>query len=586
MLSSYSGAVRDHSESLRTEIDSARFVMSLGKVYLVGAGPGHPELLTIKAARLLESCDVVVYDRLIQEEVLAYVKPSAERLYMGKAVGRHESRQRDICELLARKAGEGRMVVRLKGGDPFLFGRGGEEAEFLAGHGIPFEVIPGVSSALAAPLSAGIAVTHRDTASTVAIVTGHEASREESRMNWSALAGIDTVVFLMAVHSVDPIARELMAHGRDPSTPAAMIQMAYWHGEKVVTGTLATIGDAVERAGINPPATLVVGDAVRLREKLRQSQRDLCRRPDDAAPFQPAPAPDQLLRLAAAGIGSQVLLFALVANLFAHLEEWRTARDMARLLGMNSHGAGGNTGVPGFTGAGGVRAGRVPQPGTGFPLPAGGFAGDAAPRTPGHGRARGACHVHRPLRAGWARHRGARRIPPHAKRSLRVPGPLCRSARAGPAGTAGHRTDADRRLGRRRLPRAGGRALAGTAARSPQPVCAGLDRRPRGGLAAKWHPLRRDLLSGLLASCDATSSAGSRRRGHLLAAADAGAARSFFGSAHSAPRYAGRAQAPAPCSTAAVATGQTARLRDGVGRESRAEDLHEELRARPGMHLS
>ncbi len=312
--------------------------MSRGKVYLVGAGPGHPELLTVKAARLLESCDVVVYDRLIQEEVLAYSRPSAERIYMGKAVGRHESRQRDICDLLARKAGEGKTVVRLKGGDPFLFGRGGEEAEYLAVHGIPFEVIPGVSSALAAPLSAGIAVTHRDAASTVAIVTGHEASREESRMNWSALAGIDTVVFLMAVHSVGPIARELMAHGRDPATPAAMIQMAYWHGEKVVTGTLASIGADVESAGINPPATLVVGDAVRLRDKLRQSQRDLCRRPDDAAPFQPAPAPDQLLRLASAGIGSQVLLFALTAKLFAHLEEWRTARDLARLLGMNSHG--------------------------------------------------------------------------------------------------------------------------------------------------------------------------------------------------------------------------------------------------------
>ena len=312
--------------------------MVSGKVYLVGAGPGHPELLTVKAARLLESCDVVVYDRLIQEEVLAYARPSAERIYMGKAVGRHESRQEEIFHLLARKAGEGKTVVRLKGGDPFLFGRGGEEAEFLADHGVPFEVIPGVSSALAAPLSAGIAVTHRDSASTLAIVTGHEANREESRMNWSALAGIDTVVFLMAVHSVGRIANELMVHGRDPETPAAMIQMAYWHGEKVVSGTLASIGGDVERAGINPPATLVVGDAVLLRQKLLQSHRDLQRRADDAAHFQPAPAPDQLLRLASAGIGSQVLLFALAANLFAHLEEWRTARDLARLLGMNSHG--------------------------------------------------------------------------------------------------------------------------------------------------------------------------------------------------------------------------------------------------------
>ena len=312
--------------------------MAPGKVYLVGAGPGHPELLTVKAARLLASSDVIVYDRLIQEEVLALAKPSADRIYMGKTVGLHDSRQAEIHELLVRKAREGKTVVRLKGGDPFLFGRGGEEAEYLAEHGIPFEVIPGVSSALAAPLSAGIALTHRDAASAVAIVTGHEANREESRMNWSALAGIDTVVFLMAVHSVDRIARELMVHGRDPQTPAAIVQMAFWHGEKVVTGTLESIAGDVEKAGISPPATLVVGEVVRLHEKLDQAQRDLRRRPDAASHFDPAPAPGQLLRMAAAGIGSQVLLFAMTADLFGRLEQWRTAQDLARLLGMNTTG--------------------------------------------------------------------------------------------------------------------------------------------------------------------------------------------------------------------------------------------------------
>ncbi len=311
--------------------------MAPGKVYLVGAGPGHPELLTVKAARLLEVCDVIIYDRLIQEEILALSKPSAERIYMGKKVGVHESRQPEIHELLARKALEGKTVVRLKGGDPFLFGRGGEEAEFLAEHGIPFEVIPGVSSALAAPLSAGIALTHRDAASSVAIVTGHEANREESRMNWSALAGIDTLVFLMAVHNVDRIASELVAHGRAPETPAAMIQMAFWHGETVVTGTLQSIAAEAERAGINPPATLVIGEAVKLREKLQHSHRDLCRRPDGDSSFVPAPAPDQLLRLATAGMGSQVLLFALASGLFDHLEQWRTAQELARLMGLNRH---------------------------------------------------------------------------------------------------------------------------------------------------------------------------------------------------------------------------------------------------------
>ena len=308
-----------------------------GKVYLVGAGPGHPELLTVKAARLIETSDVIVYDRLVQEEVLALAKSSSERIYMGATVGLHSSRQSEIHELLVQKAREGKTVVRLKGGDPFLFGRGGEEAEYLAEKGIPFEVIPGVSSALAAPLSAGIAVTHRDAASSLAIVTGHEANRPESRMNWSALAGIDTVVFLMAVHSVDHIARELMAHGRAPETPAAMIQMAFWHGEQVVTGTLASIAEDIARAGISPPATFVVGEVVKLHDKLSQS-RDLRRRYDPAPHFDPSPPPDQLLRIAAAGTGSQVLLFALATDLFAHLEQWRTAQDLARRLGLNTMG--------------------------------------------------------------------------------------------------------------------------------------------------------------------------------------------------------------------------------------------------------
>jgi len=309
-----------------------------GKVYLVGAGPGHPELLTVKAVKLLEASDVIIYDRLIQEEILALAKPSAERIYMGKSVGIHASRQEEIFEVLVRKAREGKTVVRLKGGDPFLFGRGGEEAEFLAEHGVPFEVVPGVSSALAAPASAGIAVTHRESASAVAIVTGHEADRDQSRLNWSALAGIDTLVFLMAVRTVERVARELTGHGRDPETPAAMIQMAFWHGEKVVTGTLATIAAEVERAGIEPPATLVIGEAVRLREKLKDSQRDLRRRPDGAAHFAPAPVPDQLLRVATAGMGSQVLRFALAASLFDRLEHWRTAAELARALGLNRSG--------------------------------------------------------------------------------------------------------------------------------------------------------------------------------------------------------------------------------------------------------
>jgi uroporphyrin-III C-methyltransferase len=304
-----------------------------GKVYLVGAGPGHPELLTIKAAELIKSGDVIIYDRLIQEEVLALARPSAERIYMGKPVGKHESRQDEVNELLVRKAREGKSVIRLKGGDPFLFGRGGEEAEYLAGQGIPFEVIPGVCSALSAPLSAGISVTHRDAASSVAIVTGHNADGTESRIDWCALAKLDTLVFLMGVHNVDKIAGRLIAAGRTADTPAAMIQMAFWHDESVVTGSLATIGEECRRAGIKAPATLVVGEVVRLREKLKSSQRDLSR--SRASSTVLGPAPDELFHLATAGFGAQVLGWALENELFDALEDPKPVCDIAHDLSLD-----------------------------------------------------------------------------------------------------------------------------------------------------------------------------------------------------------------------------------------------------------
>ncbi len=243
--------------------------MSAGKVYLVGAGPGHRDLLTLRAVAVLKKAEVVVYDRLIQEEVLEFCPASADRIYMGQPVGKHESRQDEVHALLLAKAREGRLVVRLKGGDPFLFGRGGEEVEFLAEHGVPFEVIPGVSSALAAPLAACISVTHRETASSVVIVTGHEAKKDPGRINWEALSKLDTLVFLMCVHNVRQISANLIKHGCHPATPAAMIQMAFWPGQRILTGTLANIADQVERAGIEPPATLVVGKVVGLRDKVR-----------------------------------------------------------------------------------------------------------------------------------------------------------------------------------------------------------------------------------------------------------------------------------------------------------------------------
>jgi uroporphyrin-III C-methyltransferase len=262
-----------------------------GKVYLVGAGPGHPDLLTIRAAELLKTAEVIVYDRLIQDEVLALAKPTAEKIFMGKPLGRHCSRQDEIHDLLVRKAREGKTVVRLKGGDPFLFGRGGEEAEYLAEHGIPFEVVPGVSSCLSAPLSAGIAVTHRDRASSVAIVTGHQASEHEDRVDWQALSKVDTLVVLMGIHNIEHITRKLMAAGLSPDTPAAIIQMAFWESECVVVSTLGAMAKDIRRAAIEPPATLVIGEAVRLREKLKHHQRHIGQHASRDSLIYPVPVP-------------------------------------------------------------------------------------------------------------------------------------------------------------------------------------------------------------------------------------------------------------------------------------------------------
>ena len=308
--------------------------MQPGKVYLVGAGPGHPELLTLKAAELIRSGDVIIYDRLIQEEVIALARPSAERIYMGKPVGKHDSRQDEVNELLVRKAREGKVVIRLKGGDPFLFGRGGEEAEYLAEHEVPFEVIPGVCSALSAPLSAGIAVTHRDAASSVAIVTGHNADGTEPRIDWNALAKLDTLVFLMGVHNLEKIAGHLIAAGRSPDTPAAMVQMAFWHDEVTVSATLATIAQECRRAAVKAPATLVVGEVVRLREKLKNSQRDLSRARASPSPL--GPLPDEVFRLATAGFSAQVLGWALENKVFDFLEEPKPVCDLAHALQLES----------------------------------------------------------------------------------------------------------------------------------------------------------------------------------------------------------------------------------------------------------
>ncbi|HOM73183.1 MAG TPA: uroporphyrinogen-III C-methyltransferase, partial [Armatimonadota bacterium] len=240
-------------------------------VYLIGAGPGEPKLLTIKGAEALARADVVVYDRLVHPAVLKLAKAGAEIIYVGKEASNHTMKQEDINRLLVEKAKEGKTVARLKGGDPFVFGRGGEEAEELAKEGIPFEIIPGISSAIAVPAYAGIPVTHRKLSSTLGIFTGHEdPAKGESSIKWDKIStGIDTLVFLMGVENLPNIVSQLVENGRPKETPVALIRWGTRVQQKTIVGTLETIVEQVEKAGFKSPAITIVGDIVGLRDNLR-----------------------------------------------------------------------------------------------------------------------------------------------------------------------------------------------------------------------------------------------------------------------------------------------------------------------------
>lgn len=239
-----------------------------GRVSLVGAGPGEPGLLTLKGKLCLEEADVVVYDYLVNESLLTNCRPEADRIHVGKPGSYQRLSQEEINRLLIERAREGKVVVRLKGGDPFIFSRGGEEAEALAEAGIHFEVVPGVTSAIAVPSYAGIPLTHRDLASTVAFVTGNEnLTKEASGIDWKAVAGMGTIVFLMGVSRLSLIVARLVEEGRDPETPVAVIQWGTLPRQKTVTGTLR---DIRERArGMRSPGIIVVGEVVRVRNRLR-----------------------------------------------------------------------------------------------------------------------------------------------------------------------------------------------------------------------------------------------------------------------------------------------------------------------------
>jgi uroporphyrinogen III methyltransferase/synthase len=237
-----------------------------GKVYLVGAGPGDPELITVKGLKLIQQADVIVYDFLIDQRLLSFARKGAELICAGKSSNRHTMKQEEINRLLAEKAKEHSVVVRLKNGDPYVFGRGAEEAASLAGQDIPFEVVSGVSSAVAVPASAGVPLTHRDYASSVAIITGHRRDDEEVK-----IADADTLVFLMPVANLQRIAKRLLEEGKSPETPCVLIEKGTLPGQKVVQGNLANIFNGSKAQDIKAPAVFVVGEVVNLRKSLLPS---------------------------------------------------------------------------------------------------------------------------------------------------------------------------------------------------------------------------------------------------------------------------------------------------------------------------
>lgn len=254
--------------ALQQALEGLADAVAQGEVYLVGGGPGDPDLLTFRALRLMQKADVVVYDALISASVLDLVRRDAERIYVGKERNNHTMPQEEINALLARLALQGKRVLRLKGGDPFIFGRGGEEIETLAEQGVPFQVVPGISAANGVSSYAGIPLTHRDYAQSVVFTTGH--LREGSLdLDWVALSRPrQTVVIYMGLGSLDEICRQLMAHGMAPGMPAAVVMNGTQTNQQVVTGTLRTLASQAAEAGIKSPGLIIIGEVVKLRSKL------------------------------------------------------------------------------------------------------------------------------------------------------------------------------------------------------------------------------------------------------------------------------------------------------------------------------
>lgn len=245
-------------------------IVNKGRVYLVGAGPGDPKLISVRGMEAIQKADVIVYDRLANPRLLKHRRPEAELIFVGKLPDKHILKQEEINQLLVDLALQGKVVTRLKGGDPSVFGRVGEEAELLADNDVIFDIIPGITSSIAVPAYAGIPVTHRDFTSSFAIITGHEyPNKTYSSLDWEHLAkAIGTMVFLMGVANLEQICRELIRCGKPPEMPVALVRWGTWADQETITGTLADITEKVREANFKSPAVIIVGEVVKLREKL------------------------------------------------------------------------------------------------------------------------------------------------------------------------------------------------------------------------------------------------------------------------------------------------------------------------------
>ncbi len=250
--------------------------MTVGKAYLVGAGAGHPDLITVKGLRLVQSADIILYDRLVPRELLDDARPDAELVFVGKRPGHHPKPQREINRLLIEQVALGKQVVRLKGGDPFVFGRGGEEAIALRAADLPFEIVPGISSSIAAPAYAGIPLTQKNVASGFALVAGHETpDKPSSTTDWAAMAHVPTLVVLMGLKKLPEVVAVLLEHGKEPDTPTALISRATTNEQKIICGTLATIVAQAEREKLPTPAITIVGEVVRFAEQFAWFSADV-----------------------------------------------------------------------------------------------------------------------------------------------------------------------------------------------------------------------------------------------------------------------------------------------------------------------